>query len=140
MLGAAGRAETGADEGRGSGRAEPSGEPAVEPGRDSAGRSGEGAVAGRAAGGGITGAALTDGVAPTGGEELALGTEEAGAGVSAEGEAVAAGVASFGASPPIMVALSEIRSCGTTGRSSTPSPPSLSPNKRWILSSRSASF
>ena len=72
----------------------------------------------------------------------ALGETAAGTGVSADGEAVTAGGGAFGAgaSPPIIVALSEMRSCGTTGRSSGLSPPGLSPNRRAIFSSRSASF
>lgn len=139
--GAAGRADTGADDGRGSGRADPSGE--AEPpddGRDRAGRSGDGA--GAEAGGGTAGggAALTEGAA-AGGDEEALGADEAGTGVSADADAVAGGGVIFGAgaSPPIIVALSEMRSCGTIGRSSGLRP-GLSPNSRCAFSSRIASL
>lgn len=137
--GAAGRAVAGADDGRGSGRAAPRGDAdPAEDGRDSAGRSGEGAEADGGATGG--GAALTGGAA-AGADGASLDPDEAGTGVSADGDAVADGTGIFGAgeSPPMTVALSEMRSCGTIGRSSGLSA-GLSPNSRCAFSSRIASF
>lgn len=126
----AGEVGRGTADGRTSGLAATGG--ADEAGLESAGRGGKppelgkiGPVAGKIEPDG--GKMDADGAAK-GGFDDALGL--AGPGVAADGEAVKDGGGSFaaGASPPIIVALSEIRSGESTGLSSGDAPGALSPN------------